>query len=207
MSGSVELVCLGDTARVEDLGLSLERGERVSITLERFHRSKDVLDAKLRGLLGVRIMKAQIAFPTETSANHRSISRAALSPALPSPKEVIPADLTSVVRELRELREEVMSLRVSIGAMTPPSIDWNGLESSIVRAISSALPGVSSPVPASFPATIATPTVADDVPRFIPTGIVDPTAKAEIATTKTVTSGVDESEEALRALKKRRKTD
>lgn len=193
--GAVELVCLGDTAYLADLGLNMVRGSTATVTLETASRSRDLQDAKARGIVGVKIMKAQVVRSGNApSENHRSIARAAL-PAAPPPAEVPSTDTAQIVQAIRSLQGDIQKLRSSLG---------DTIGEAVSEAVAKALRGISFQGGASPTHSSAAPVSGPDVPMFIPTGIVDKSTTAEIATTTSVTSGVEDSEAALRALRKQK---
>jgi len=212
-SGEVELVCLGDTAHILDLGLKMVRGSRVRTTLSAISRSRDLETAKAQGIVGVKVMKAQtikqdnLPTPTEHSANQRAITRSAVHPSTAAHPgaQVVPTefDQSPVLRALRELTAEVRSLREEVRRLpTTPIIDPN-LIPLITEAVRVAFSGFSF-TPGAGPSVQSLSSTEE---RFIPRGIVTGTAKLDIETARSTTGGVDDAEAALRAARRSRPKD
>lgn len=207
----VEIICLGDTAHVRDLGLNLVRGAKVLTTLSAVSNSRDLNEAKLLGLVSVRVMRAQVIkredFPVvppsaETPTNSRSIVRSAYHPSSPATHEIrheIHDDLISeLLHEIRGLREDLQKRPKEL----PPTVQTTA---AITAAIQSALQGLSLNAGLASPvATKSAQLASEPEPMFIPRGIVSG-AKAEITTTTVTTETSSSFEDAQAALKKARK--
>ena len=202
--GEVEVVCLGDTAHIQDLGLRMVRGSRYTTTLSAAAKSRDLEMAKKQGIVGVKIMRAAIIRQESlphvvdgSSQNQRTISRANLSaPSAPAPVPV-PASDGNVAKALRELTNEVRKLREDIKAQGNPQ----DLGTAIALAVHEALRGVRF----EGPGTGASVSVKDETPLFIPSGIVPTGSDPDIRTSTSVTGSVDEAGEALRKARGPRK--
>lgn len=209
----VEIICLGDTAHVRDLGLNLVRGAKVLTTLSAVSNSRDLNEAKLLGLVSVRVMRAQVIkredFPVvppsaETPTNSRSIVRSAYHPSSPATHEIrheIHDDLISeLLHEIRGLREDLQKRSKE----QPPTVQTTA---AITAAIQSALQGLSLNAGVGVASPVATKSAqlaSEPEPMFIPRGIVSG-AKAEITTTTVTTETSSSFEDAQAALKKARK--
>jgi len=209
MSDEVEIICLGDTAHIHDLGLKMVRGARVMTTLSATSRSRDLEAAKVQGIVAVRVMRApappprpQIRFAPSTPIPVDPPTF--LSPEI-DPTQVLLA-LQSLALEVRSLREELRKVSVAPAAPVPapqaPAIDSALLALSLSEAVRAALSGLTfsgggSAVPQS--------SFASDEERFIPSGIVTGTAKQDIETSRETTRGIDDAETALRNARRRRK--
>lgn len=212
----VEITCLGDTAHIRDLGLNLVRGARTLTSLTTVSKSKDLNEAKLLGLVSVRVMRAQVIkredFPivppsVETPTNSRSIIRSAYHPSAPSTHEVrhevrhevhheIHADLISdLLYEIKGLREDLQKRDREQPVNT----------AAIMAAMQSVLQGMNfSSGLVSVGQTKSIQLGSEPEPMFIPRGIVSG-AKAEITTTTVTTETSSSFEDAQAALKKARK--
>jgi len=217
MSDEVEIICLGDTAHIHDLGLKMVRGARVMTTLSATSRSRDLEAAKVQGIVAVRVMRAQTIKQNNLPAPPpRPQIRFAPSTPIPvdpptflspeiDPTQVLLA-LQSLALEVRSLREELRKVSVAPAAPVPapqaPAIDSALLALSLSEAVRAALSGLTfsgggSAVPQS--------SFASDEERFIPSGIVTGTAKQDIETSRETTRGIDDAETALRNARRRRK--
>lgn len=188
--GAVEVVCVGDTAYLQDLGLNLTRGEKVSLTLLAANRSKDLADAEKRGIVEVNVVKAHTVRaevprpPPNDSPNRRTIERSAYHAGTPpTPPETPTVDFSPVLEALAVLTREVRELKDEVGRMS-------------LRTVAVEV--------GSLKATRRPVTSESDVPVFIPSGIVDQTLTADVNPQSSKTGGVSEAEEALRALRKKK---
>lgn len=202
----VEITCLGDSAYIPDLGLRMGRGTVLKTTLSAIEKSKDLEFAKLKGLVSIRVMKAQVIrredFPVanEPSNNHRAVTRAAYHPS-PTPSvsdETSVALLRELIQEVRGLRED---LRKKPVAQDAPDV------SAITGAILSAISGLRAGGPILNPHVSLPKVVSEPEERFIPKGIVSGAAKAEVTTSRSMatdTSGLDDALAALRSAREKR---
>jgi len=217
----VELVCLGDTAHIQDLGLKMVRGARITTTLTAIARSRDLELAKAHGLVSVTVLKAQMirrdlpSAPLEDSPNQRAISRSATSAAnSPSPASGdFASALQGLTMEVRLLREDLQRIQrleaeakmVEVDAKeNPSSVVFDPvLLMSMLRTVLSEFDFGSGNASPSVARTSSTPEAV-----FIPSGIVTTaTKKLDIETSRSTTSGVDDAEEALRNARRRKNGD
>lgn len=215
----VELVCLGDTAYIQDLGLKMVRGASITTTLTTIAKSRDLEVAKAHGLVSVTVLKAQMirrdlpSTPVEDSPNQRAISRSATSAAnSPSPAS---GDFTSALQgltmEVRLLREDLRRTQrleaklIEVDAKeNPSSVVFDPvLLMSMLRTVLSEFDFGSGNASPSVARTSSTPEAV-----FIPSGIVTTATKnLDIETSRSTTSGVDDAEEALRNARRRKNGD
>lgn len=197
----VEIVCLGDSAEIPDLGLRMVRGARYTVSFVVADRSKDLERAKAQGIVGVKIMRARIVRPEPPrvpvpSSNQRMIERAQ-TPA--SPSAAVPASPSvadpEILSALRELTSEVRKLRAEVRESRLPE-DW---AATIATAIANGLSGlkIEGGVPSGASGKKGEPGAV-----FIPSGIVPKKTDLDLPTSTTVTGDVDEAREALRKAKK-----
>lgn len=196
----VEIVCLGDSAEIPDLGLRMVRGARYTVSFVVADRSKDLERAKAQGIVGVKIMRARIVRPEPPrvpvpSSNQRMIERAQ-TPA--SPSAAVPASPSvadpEILSALRELTSEVRKLRAEVRESRFPE-DW---VATISAAITNGLSGLRiEGAPSGTSGKKGEPGAV-----FIPSGIVPKKTDLDLPTSTTVTGDVDEAREALRKAKK-----
>lgn len=211
MSDEVEIVCLGDTAVLRDLGLTMNRGSRMTVTFSAASKSVDLEIAKRQGLVGVRAAKPtvvrtdpMIAMTKRTDGDHnlKIIQRAAIPMGNAAPPVM---DTTSLEAAMRDLTREVAELREDLRRVAVPaaaSVDAGA----IAEAIRSALAGIVIPV-ASGGVTPASSVrlEAPDEERFIPSGIVPTNLKADISpnTTNEGSGSLEDAQAALREARRR----
>ena len=215
----VELVCLGDTAHIQDLGLKMVRGASITTTLTTIAKSRDLEVAKAQGLVSVTVLKAQMirrdlpSTPVEDSPNQRAISRSATSAAnSPSPASgYFTSALQGLTMEVRLLREDLRRTQrleaklIEVDAKeNPSSVVFDPvLLMSMLRTVLSEFDFGSGNASPSVARTSSTPEAV-----FIPSGIVTTaTKKLDIETSRSTTSGVDDAEEALRNARRRKNGD
>lgn len=201
MAEGIRIVCLGDSARIEDLGITLHRGEEAIIPGHQAQRSHDLPLVQGQGLVSVKRIPL-MAPPVENNrpqpgdAAALTISRAAARPgpaALP-PAPVVPAprEDPQVVNLLRELVGEIRGLRADLASHQGLSAD--DLQRALGRMIF-ASPG--GPTPTS-PREVPAP---EEV--FIPSSSISAgEGRVSIETVESGTSGLDAAMAALRARKR-----
>jgi hypothetical protein len=203
--GEVEITCIGDTAHVPDLGLRMTRGSKVHTSLSAIAKSRDLEDAKSRGLVSVRILRAQTirrdslpmsAPPESSSANQRTIARSAHQPTTEGGDNHSTDLLRELLFEIRGLREDLRKRQ--------PEPQTAQLAIAIGNAVRGALSGLQFGSGGGSTASFA----SEPEERFIPRGIVSESAKADIEITHSVTpstSGLDDASGALRNARRQTK--
>lgn len=193
-------MCLGDSARIEDLGITLHRGEEAIIPGHQAQRSHDLPLVQGQGLVSVKRIPL-MAPPVENNrpqpgdAAALTISRAAARPgpaALPPVAPVAPAprEDPQVVSLLRELVGEIRGLRSDLASHRGLSVD--DLQRVLGR-MTFGSPGGPTP-PREMPAP-------EDV--FIPSSSISAgEGRVSIETVESGTSGLDAAMAALRARKR-----
>lgn len=208
MSDEVEIVCLSDSAVIPDLGLTMSRGSKVSVTFAAASRSRDLELAKSSGIVGVRPIRAAVVRTNVTQPPHRqsdaeknllAVQRAAY-PA-PSPPKAV--DTSTLEQAIRDLTTEVRQLRHDLHARPPAPVDM----ASVVETLKGALSGLSLVVPSGTSPTAKAPVfhAAADEERFIPSGIVPTNLKADISpsTTNEGSGSLEDAQAALREARRR----
>jgi hypothetical protein len=208
----VEITCLGDSAHIRDLGLKMTRGSKIRTSLSAISNSRDLEDAKARGLVSVSVMKAQTIRredlpimpppPIEPSANHQKIARSSHQSGSGNPHTEGHHDPHST-ELLRELLLEIRGLREDMRKRQPePKTDQ--LAAAIANAVRGALSGLQF---GSGGGTVASLS-SEPEERFIPRGIVSGSTKTDIETINSVapsTSGLDDASGALRNARRQTK--
>ena len=209
MSDEVEIVCLSDSAVIPDLGLTMARGSRMSVSFAAASRSRDLEIAKSSGIVGVRPIRAAVVRTNVNQTPHRqsdaeknllAVQRAAY-PAPPPQKAV---DTSTLEQAIRDLTTEVRQLRHDLHAQqqAPAPVDMT----SVVEALKGALSGLSLVVPSGTSSTKAAVFHATaDEERFIPSGIVPTNLKADISpnTTNEGSGSLEDAQAALREARRR----
>lgn len=210
MSDEVEIVCLSDSAVIPDLGLTMSRGSRMSVTFAAATRSRDLEIAKSSGIVGVRPIRAAVVRTNVNQPPHRqsdaeknllAVQRAAY-PAPPPPRAV---DTSTLEQAIRDLTTEVRQLRHDLHAQqqVPAPVDM----ASVVEALKGALSGLTLVAPSgnSSTAKAAVFHAAADEERFIPSGIVPTNLKADISpnTTNEGAGSLEDAQSALREARRR----
>jgi len=206
----VEITCLGDSAHIRDLGLKMTRGSKIRTSLSAISNSRDLEDAKTRGLVSVSVMKAQtirredlpiMPPPTEPSVNHQKIARSSHQSGSGNPHTEGHHDPHST-ELLRELLLEIRGLREDMRKRQPePKTDQ--LAAAIANAVRGALSGLQFGSGSTVGSLSSEPEE-----RFIPRGIVSGSTKTDIETINSVapsTSGLDDASGALRNARRQTK--
>ena len=187
------IYCVADSAIIEDLDLSLYRGQSVRVPLDRFDGSSDLRKARSMGLVSVSLPKTMAVKSPDPLAhgNVRAVSRAAVSPIplavvdAPKPTHIQPPtilDMGPVLGVLQQILEELKYLRSEI-AKRP------------IGTTGSLAPTGSNHEPSM-----------DGVPTFIPSIQTDGVGTVNVQTTAGTPSGsIDEAMELLRSKKEKRK--
>lgn len=209
MSDEVEIVCLSDSAVIPDLGLTMARGARMSVSFAAASRSRDLEIAKSSGIVGVRPIRAAVVRTNVTQPPHRqsdaeknllAVQRAAYPAPPPPPKAV---DTSTLEQAIRDLTTEVRQLRHDLHARPSAPVDM----ASVVEALKGALSGLSLVVPSGTPSATKAPVfhAAADEERFIPSGIVPTNLKADISpnTTNEGSGSLEDAQAALREARRR----
>ncbi len=211
MSDEVEIVCLSDSAVIPDLGLTMARGSRMSVSFAAASRSRDLEIAKSSGIVGVRPIRAAVVRTNVNQTPHRqadaeknllAVQRAAY-PAPPPPPRAV--DTSTLEQAIRDLTTEVRQLRHDLHAQqqAPAPVDMT----SVVEALKGALSGLSLVVPSgtSSATKAAVFHATADEERFIPSGIVPTNLKADISpnTTNEGSGSLEDAQAALREARRR----
>lgn len=210
MSDEVEIVCLSDSAVIPDLGLTMARGSRMSVSFAAASRSRDLELAKSSGIVGVRPIRAAVVRTNVNQPPHRqadaeknllAVQRAAY-PAPPPPRAV---DTSTLEQAIRDLTTEVRQLRHDLHAQqqAPAPVDMTP----VVEALKGALSGLSLVIPSgtSSATKAAAFHATADEERFIPSGIVPTNLKADISpnTTNEGSGSLEDAQAALREARRR----
>lgn len=118
----VTIVCVGDSANLQDLGILLHRGDKVTISSAQAQRSKDLRDAKGQGAVVVGAPKFQATRSYQEAQRVLAevpTGRYAFVPPAPQPIEVSasqapvvrPESAPTVAPSNRELQEILQALR------------------------------------------------------------------------------------------------
>lgn len=213
MTSEVEVICVGDSAEIRDLGLSMSRGDKTFLSYSSVKASRDLAQARSQGIVVVRPTvrsKTVRQNPARVSNDSvlgvfrsqvPSVPSSSGSPSTPSFGE-LEGSLRDLALEVRLLREEIRDLRKKPSVSEGPSV--SDLAEAFRVALASLPRGsVSLPsAPTSRSETTEVPT--DDVPMFIPSGIVrDSDSNADVRTTVAVTGSVEEAESALRRARRK----
>lgn len=204
MNGEVEIICLGDSAVIPDLGLTLSRGSRTNLSASNASRSKDLELARAKGIVAVREVRVAVLrqSPQETMSKPpdedllKKLNRLNRTNSAPS------SESPELVSALRDLTREIAALRVEMQQKPPVSTDT----SAIAEAVRSALSGLSfASLPASGSLAATVYSVAPDEERFIPSGIVPTNLKADISphTTNEGAGSLEDAQSALREARRR----
>lgn len=193
--GAVEIVCLGDSAYIPDLGIRLDRGAKTSVSLEVASASNDLEAARAIGLVGVQVVKAHvIRREGGRFARHVEVAPPAAQAATPQ----APFD-AALLQAIRELTAEVRGLRSELKGRSHEPPDLGKLGAEIRSALMTLGQGLASPQISSTPSESPVAPMIEEM--FIPTGIVPKDAKAEISietSTEAIPSSVDDAQVALR---------
>lgn len=202
MNGEIEIVCLGDSAVIPDLGLTMSRGSRTNLSASNAARSKDLELARAKGLVAVREVRVSVLRQSPQEVMSKPIDEDILK-KLNRLNRSSPAPVTSespeLVSALRDLTREISALRSEI-RQNPPAPDV----SAILEAVRTALSGVSLVSSPVAPAKSTVYSGAPDEERFIPSGIVPTNLKADISP-NTTNEGSGSLEDAQAALRKARR--
>jgi hypothetical protein len=212
MIGEVEIVCLGDSAHIPDLGLTLSRGKSIRILASNASRSRDLDFARAQGIVSVKSTRAAVLKTADTPGivtnripddNLKKVARSSLTwnsqPDSGSPS--LEAAVRELTREVALLRDEIRQ----IATPSTPSVDV----AAISEAIRSALSGITIPVVSGAAAPSAQGSLGSSDERFIPSGIVPTNLKADISprTTNEGSGSLEDAQAALREARRRaRKT-
>lgn len=115
----VTITCLGDSASLKDLGLTLYRGDKVSVSTAQANRSLDLLNARTQGLVHLSTGRhMSVRTPSEIVGNARTVARAGTVPSLvnPTPEKQQVQDMSAVLEAVRELTFEVRALRAELNS-------------------------------------------------------------------------------------------
>ena len=228
----LEITCVCDGIRLPDLGLVLSKGDSVVVAEGLAVNSVDLARATVAGGVRTRIIKGPALvkdahYRKDTSRMEKPRSKG--RPKAPTSEEIFQQRLeallgqqgrvfqdllegvqTDISENLRgafssSLQETLESYTISQEAKVAPKaeLDMDMIGKVVAEAVKNAVPAgvqVSSSSSSSTPAP-------DDEPMFIPEGIVVDAAVADIGTSEGSSGfSVDEATEALRAMKKSKKT-
>lgn len=207
MNGEVEIICLSDSARIPDLGLSMTRGSRMNVSVSNASRSRDLELAKAQGIVAVREIKVSVLRTIQGSSmsktedeNLKKVQRTALNWSGPNQS----SEVTDFLLAIKELTKEISALRSDL-AQRPPSAPVPVVDTSAVtEALRVALSGISVSSPlVSSPRTQVS--LSPDEERFIPSGIVPTNLKADISpnTTNEGAGSLEDAQAALREARRR----
>lgn len=228
------VTCKMPDLRLPDLNLKLIQGQTVWLTPKQVQLSKDLQHAKQIGAVGItwkeraRVTKppapppqAPPHFRRLTPGQHRKIER---DPPPPAPvvvhnihpdqiaKTVKAAVAGEVSKQMQEIKEQVEALKGDLAeqvaeamAAQGQQIDQETLAATMKGVLDKALAEVQMASPGVSEAQGAAPVSSDeDAPVYIPKGMVDHEVKGKVDV-KESTSDARGADEALKALRKRRK--
>jgi len=199
----VEIVCLGDSAHIPDLGLKLRRGAKVAATLTMVSGSRDLAELKRLGVVAVTELKAQAIRRDAPVAQIPSPKNP--PPPLPATRPMAPTVPDETAHLLRGILEEIKGLRADLKARpvqeARPEIDLGPMVSAIQSALNR--PGVDSGRRVETRHEVEAGDLSREE-RFIPSGIVSGNLKSEIATqdSSSENSGLDEAEALLKQVRR-----
>lgn len=205
MNGEVEIICIGDSAVIPDLGLTLSRGSRTNLSASNASRSKDLTIARAKGLVAVREVRVAILrqSPQESMTKPPDEDLLKKLNRLNRPNPAPPAsESPELVAALRDLTREIAALRAEMQQKPAVSTDT----SAIAEAVRSALSGLSFVAPtASGNGATTIYSGSPDEERFIPSGIVPTNLKADISpnTTNEGAGSLEDAQSALREARRR----
>lgn len=207
MNGEVEIICLGDSAVIPDLGLTLSRGSRTNLSASNASRSKDLELARAKGFVVVREVRVAVLRQSPQEAMSKPLDEDVLKKLnrlnRSSPAPVI-SESPELVSALKDLTREISALRAEI-RQNPPTQAPTSDTSAILEAVKAALSGMPLVSATASSQGSKVYSGAPDEERFIPSGIVPTNLKADISpsTTNEGSGSLEDAQAALREARRR----
>lgn len=202
-----EITCLIRMTRIPDLGLELQKGDKVIVPKEKADASKDLALLKQYNAVRVRAVRRFNKLRETDPPSTGHTPKRDMGTLRPQPPRSAP------LHPPVDARVDAPPTGVQPAA---PTVDLELLADKLAARLGGAINRVVDAVRESRPVVVnGTPgavsgapgTVPDEMPRFIPEKIVDHDAKADIQTVETTgeAKGLDAAKDALRKARGGRK--